>query len=56
MSAGPPCVRGWPHAPTPPSTAPGRDDRRHPKPKGLLDAGVLTQEEFDAAKAKLLST
>jgi hypothetical protein len=26
------------------------------KLKGLLDAGVLTQEEFDAAKAKVLAS
>lgn len=47
-------------APAPPAAAPtaggGQDVvSRLTELKGLLDAGVLTQAEFDAAKAKVLS-
>jgi len=44
----------------PPAAAPataGTDDmvEQLTKLKGLLDAGVLTQQEFDAQKAKILN-
>ena len=44
-------------APPPPAPAAGGDDlvSQLTELKGLLDAGVLTQDEFDAAKQKLLA-
>lgn len=44
-------------APPPPAAAPAGDDlvSKLTQLKGLLDQGVLTQDEFDAAKAKLIS-
>ena len=41
-----------------PVTPPSADDRMAEltKLKGLLDAGVLTQDEFDAQKQKILQT
>jgi hypothetical protein len=57
-AAPPPAAPPPPQAPAavPPatSTADSYDDLM--KLKGLLDAGVLTQAEFDAQKAKILST
>ena len=46
-----------PPAPAPPAAAPGGGDivGELTKLKGLMDAGVLTPAEFDAAKAKLLA-
>jgi hypothetical protein len=48
-----------PAAPAPVAAAPaaGGDDvvAQLEKLKGLLDAGVLSQDEFDAAKAKVLA-
>lgn len=43
--------------PPPPAAAPAGDDlvSKLTQLKSLLDQGVLTQEEFDAAKAKLIS-
>ena len=48
-----------PAAPAPAAPAPGGATDvvgELTKLKGLLDAGVLTQEEFDAAKAKVLAS
>lgn len=57
-AAPPPAAPPPPQAPAaaPPatSTTDSYDDLM--KLKGLLDAGVLTQAEFDAQKAKILST
>jgi len=46
-----------PPAAAPPAAAPGGGDivGELTKLKGLMDAGVLTPAEFDAAKAKLLA-
>ena len=47
-----------PPAAAPPAAAPGGGDivGELTKLKGLMDAGVLTPAEFDAAKAKLLAS
>ncbi len=44
-------------APPPPAAAPAEDDRvdQLVKLKGLLDAGVLSEDEFAAEKARILA-
>ncbi|HEX5145683.1 MAG TPA: SHOCT domain-containing protein [Conexibacter sp.] len=53
-----PAAAPAPAAPAPAAAPAGGDDvvARLTELKGLLDAGVLTQDEFEAAKRKVLGT
>jgi len=49
--------QAYEQAPPPPATPPETDVvAQLTQLKGLLDSGVLTQDEFDAAKQKLLAS